>query len=258
MRVRSVRTPARAAIALTPMVLVGLVVLGACGPGTDAARNKNTPRDVHADRREVMVELQIRARGVTDEAVLAAMGKVPRHLFVPRDLIDIAYTDGPLPIGHEQTISQPYIVALMTELLKIDAGSRVLEIGTGSGYQAAVLAELADSVFTIEIVEPLARTSKERLARLGYANVVVRQGDGYRGWPERAPFDAVVVTAAPDHVPQPLIDQLAVGGRLVIPVGTAYQELLEILKTGDGVVEREVIPVRFVPMTGEAQEKDDP
>ena len=252
------KTPARAVIAFAPMVLVGLVALAACGPGADASRNKATPRDVHADRREVMVELQIRARGVTDEAVLDAMGKVPRHLFVPQDLTDIAYTDGPLPIGHGQTISQPYIVGLMTELLKIDAGSRVLEIGTGSGYQAAVLAELADSVFTIEIVEPLARTSKERLARLGYANVVVRQGDGYRGWPERAPFDAIVVTAAPDHVPQPLVDQLAAGGRLVIPVGAAYQELLEILKTGDGVVEREVIPVRFVPMTGEAQDKDGP
>jgi len=253
-----VSKPVAAAVLIALTALFAFAFLGGCGSGADGARNGGAPGDLSADRREVMVDLQIRARGVADEAVLAAMAKVPRHLFVPPELVDVAYTDGPLPIGHEQTISQPYIVALMTELLRVNADSRVLEIGTGSGYQAAVLSELADSVFTIEIVEPLARTAAGRLDRLGYSNVVVRHGDGYRGWPERAPFDAVIVTAAPEHVPQPLIDQLAVGGRLVIPVGAMYQELLEIVKTEDGVVTREVIPVRFVPMTGEARERDGP
>jgi len=202
-----------------------------------------------------MVEEQILARGVTDSLVLAAMAAVPRHLFVPTGVVAYAYADQPLPIGHDQTISQPYIVALMTELAGLAATDRVLEIGTGSGYQAAVLAGIADSVYTIEIVEPLATEAAERLERLGYANVRVRCGDGYRGWPGRAPFDAIIVTAAPDHVPQPLIDQLAPGGKLVIPVGTGLQELLEITRTADGVVERRVLPVRFVPMTGEAQKR---
>jgi protein-L-isoaspartate(D-aspartate) O-methyltransferase len=202
-----------------------------------------------------MVEEQILARGVTDSLVLRAMATVPRHLFVPDDVVAYAYADQPLPIGHDQTISQPYIVALMTELADVAATDRVLEIGTGSGYQAAVLAGIADSVYTIEIVEPLATEAADRLERMGYANVRVRCGDGYRGWPGRAPFDAIVVTAAPDHVPQPLIDQLAPGGKLVIPVGTGLQELLEITRTADGVVERRVLPVRFVPMTGEAQKR---
>jgi protein-L-isoaspartate(D-aspartate) O-methyltransferase len=200
-----------------------------------------------------MVSEQIVERGVSDPRVLAAMRKVPRHLFVPPDFLHVAYTDGPLPIGHEQTISQPYIVALMTELLELEGGERVLEIGTGSGYQAAVLAEIAGEVYTIEIVEALAATARERLSLLGYDSVRVMFGDGYRGWPEHAPFDAVIVTAAPDHIPEPLIEQLAAGGRLVIPVGDLYQELLQVTKTDRGVVERRVIPVRFVPMTGEAE-----
>ena len=200
-----------------------------------------------------MVGGQIRARGVLDEKVLAAMGKVPRHLFVPEELAGAAESDEPLPIGYGQTISQPYIVALMTELAGLEGGETVLEVGTGSGYQAAVLAEIAAHVFSIEIVEPLAASAAERLRRLGYANVVVRQGDGYRGWPGEAPFDAIIVTAAPDHVPEPLVAQLKVGGRLVIPVGDLSQELLTITKTENGTVTERQIPVRFVPMTGEAE-----
>lgn len=226
-----------------------------CGPAPEQSGTR-AAADEHAAARARMVEQQIRARGVADPLVLEAMAAVPRHLFVPSDLVPSAYADQPLPIGHEQTISQPYIVALMTELAGLARNERVLEVGTGSGYQAAVLAEIADSVYTIEIVEPLATEAAERLRRLGYANVRVRCGDGYRGWPERAPFDAIVVTAAPDHVPQPLIDQLALGGKLVIPVGSALQELLEVTKTADGVVERRVLPVRFVPMTGEAQRRE--
>jgi len=208
--------------------------------------------DGTAPARARMVDEQIRGRGVRDEKVLAAMGKVPRHLFVSEELAGAAYSDEPLPIGHGQTISQPYIVALMTELAELQGGETVLEVGTGSGYQAAVLAEIAARVFSIEIVEPLAASATERLRRLGYANILVRQGDGYRGWPEEAPFDAIIVTAAPDHVPPPLVDELRVGGRLVIPVGDLSQELLVITKTDDGTVTKRVIPVRFVPMTGEA------
>ncbi len=209
-----------------------------------------------AKLRQRMVESQIVARGVRDERLLEAMRKVARHLFVPEQLQDAAYDDSPLPIGYGQTISQPYIVAVMTECLRLRGGERVLEVGTGSGYQAAVLAEIADSVFTIEIVSALAKEAKERLRRLGYGNVVVREGDGYRGWPEKAPFDAVIVTAAPDHVPQPLVDQLKVGGRMVIPVGAMYQELVVVTKESEKRVREEsVLPVRFVPMTGEAERR---
>lgn len=191
---------------------------------------------------------------VTAPRVLDAMRAVPRHLFVPKDLEGHAYEDRPLAIGHGQTISQPYIVALMTELLDADPGERVLEIGTGSGYQAAVLAELVNAVYSIEIVEPLGLRAKDALDRAGADNVHLRIGDGYLGWPEAAPFDAIIVTAAPDHVPQPLIDQLAVGGRMVIPVGNAWatQELLLLEKTAGGELRRKrVMPVRFVPLTGE-------
>jgi protein-L-isoaspartate(D-aspartate) O-methyltransferase len=183
------------------------------------------------------------------------MLKVPRHEFVPEHLRPLAYSDSPLPIGEDQTISQPYIVAFMTEALKLKPHDKVLEIGTGSGYQAAVLAEIADSVFTIEIIESLGKSADVRLKRLGYQNVVVRIGDGYQGWVEEAPFDAIMVTAAPDQVPQPLIDQLKVGGRLVIPVGVEEQELVRITKTNEGVTRENLLPVMFVPMTGEAEKK---
>ncbi len=202
-----------------------------------------------------MVARQIVSRGVSDKLVLTAMRKVPRHEFVPEDIKYRAYEDNPLPIGEDQTISQPYIVALMTELLGLKGGEKVLEIGTGSGYQAAILAEIAAEVYTIEIIESLARTAEQRLKEMGYENITVRWGDGYQGWEEHAPFDGVIVTAAPDHIPQPLVDQLKVGGRMVIPVGSFFQELKLLTKTGDGVKEKNVIPVRFVPMTGEAQEK---
>ena len=203
--------------------------------------------------RAEMVTTQIAARGVLDRSVLAAMGKVPRHEFVPSDVAGMAYVDGPLPIGWRQTISQPYIVALMSELAAPRPGARVLEVGTGSGYQAAVLSELGAEVYSIEIVEPLARRAAATLARLGYASVHTRTGDGYRGWPEAAPFDAIVVTAAPAAVPEPLRQQLKIGGRLVLPVGTRAQELRVITRTAQGWDERKVIPVVFVPMTGEAQ-----
>jgi protein-L-isoaspartate(D-aspartate) O-methyltransferase len=187
---------------------------------------------------------------VRDSRVLAAMRRVPRHEFVPASVRDRAYDDGPLPIGHEQTISQPYIVAVMTELARLDARSRVLEVGTGSGYQAAVLAEVAGEVYTIEIVEPLARGAETTLRRLGYSRIHVRHGDGHRGWPEAAPFDAILVTAAPARVPPALLAQLAEGGRLVIPVGDDAQELEVHRRTAAGFEVRRVFPVRFVPMTG--------
>ena len=203
-----------------------------------------------------MVREQIEARGVKDPRVLQAMREVPRHRFVPEPHKGQAYGDHPLPIGHDQTISQPYIVAFMTEALQLKGGEKVLEIGTGSGYQAAVLGEIAGQVFSIEIVAPLADQARQVLAELGYNNIEVRQGDGYQGWKEQAPFDAVMVTAAPDHVPQPLIDQLKVGGRLIIPVGVAFQDLYVIEKTDKGIRRYSVLPVRFVPMTGEAQKKN--
>ena len=209
--------------------------------------------DEYAALRERMVETQIARRGVLDSALLLAMRTVPRHRLVPDKDRPYAYSDEPLPIGEGQTISQPYIVAYMTEALELKPTDRVLEIGTGSGYQAAVLAEIVDSVFTIEIIKPLAEGAQSTLLELGYTNVFVRCGDGYRGWPEHAPFDGIIVTAAPDHVPQPLVEQLAVGGRLVIPVGSYTQELLVIRKTTEGVVTDTTLPVRFVPMTGEAQ-----
>jgi protein-L-isoaspartate(D-aspartate) O-methyltransferase len=210
-----------------------------------------------AARRKVMVSVQIAARGVRDPLVLAAMSEVPRHLFVPADLVREAYEDYPLPIGEGQTISQPYIVALMTECLALEGPEKVLEIGTGSGYQAAVLARIAASVFTIEINAPLARRAAATLERLGIANVHVRQGDGFFGWPEEAPFDAMMVTAAAPEVPPALFDQLAEGGRLVIPLGdpAAYQRLTVITKRkGRPAIDR-ILDVRFVPMTGEIQKK---
>jgi protein-L-isoaspartate(D-aspartate) O-methyltransferase len=207
-----------------------------------------------AEARKLMVQRQLRGRDIMDERVLAAMEKVPRHLFVPPAQRDVAYVDSALPIGQGQTISQPYIVALMTELAQPGKQSRTLDVGTGSGYQAAVLAELVEHVYSIEIVEALAEESRERLERLGYKNVEVRHGDGYEGWPEQAPFDVIVVAAAPREIPQPLIDQLAPGGRLIIPVGDAWQHLLVVTKQEDGGIDtRHVAPVAFVPMTGKAE-----
>jgi protein-L-isoaspartate(D-aspartate) O-methyltransferase len=200
--------------------------------------------------REDMVRTQIIARGVQDSATLRALRTVQRHEFVPTELTDLAYADRPLPIGHEQTISQPYIVALMTELVKPHKGQRVLEIGTGSGYQAAVLAEIVDTVYTIEIIPELATSSSERLKHLGYHNVTVRQGVGFLGWKERAPFDAIVVTASAEEIPKPLVEQLKEGGTMVIPVGSveSVQSLTLVKKQGNDVVTVNLLPVRFVPL----------
>jgi protein-L-isoaspartate(D-aspartate) O-methyltransferase len=200
--------------------------------------------------RERMVQAQIVARGVRDTSTLRALRTVPRHKFVPPDRANFAYNDAPLSIGYDQTISQPYIVALMTELIKPRRGQRVLEVGTGSGYQAAVLAEIVDSVFTIEILPELASSAANRLTSLGYRNVVVRYGDGYLGWPEHAPFDAIVVTAAAEHIPQPLIEQLKEGGTMVIPVGPveAVQSLIVVRKKGGKILKESKLPVRFVPL----------
>lgn len=206
----------------------------------------------HASARARMVHDQIAARGVTDARVLGAMARVPRHAFVPAPQRRQAYEDGPLPIGHGQTISQPYVVAFMTAALNPKPTDRVLEIGTGSGYQAAVLAGLVAEVYSIEIVEPLALRAAEELSRLGYANVKVRCGDGHLGWPEAAPFDAIIVTCAPEQVPQALVEQLRSGGRMIIPVGSQWtgQELVLLRKTPRGLEKKDVLPVRFVPMVG--------
>jgi protein-L-isoaspartate(D-aspartate) O-methyltransferase len=195
-----------------------------------------------------MVEQQIRARGITAPAVLAAMAKVPRHLFVPSGLAGQAYDDQPLPIGFDQTISQPYIVAFMTEAVDLTPGERVLEIGTGSGYQAAVLAELGAAVYSIEIVPELGERARQTLRSLGYGSVQVKVGNGYDGWPEHAPFDAIVVTAAPEQVPQALVAQLAENGRMAVPVGSDVQEMVVLTRRGGRVTETRVFPVRFVPM----------
>ncbi len=201
----------------------------------------------HQALRERMVETQIDARGISDPAVLEAMKSVPRHHFAPDHDPELAYSDRPLPIGHEQTISQPYIVARMTELAQPDSTDRVLEIGTGSGYQAAVLAEIVDSVFTIEIIPELAASATKRLRRLGYDNAVVKNADGFKGWPEPAPFDAILVTAAPEEIPPPLIRQLGDEGRMVIPVGNRTQQLTLVTKEDGEVSTRQLAPVRFVP-----------
>lgn len=211
--------------------------------------------DSYASLRESMVREQIESRGVRDRAVMEVMKRVPRHQFVPAAIRSWAYADRPLPIGHGATISQPYIVALMTELLEVRSSHRVLEIGTGSGYQAAILARLSKHVYTIELEKELAREATQRLTRLGYANVTVRHGDGYRGWPEESPFDRIIVTAAPPELPAALIDQLAPGGKLVAPVGSGWdQELILVSKAKDGTVHRESKGgVRFVPMRPQAR-----
>ncbi len=213
-------------------------------------QDTNNAKDEYKKERREMVEQQIRARGIEDGSVLNAMMKVPRHKFVPETLVKEAYIDSPLPIGLNQTISQPFIVAYMTEAADISKKDKVLEIGTGSGYQAAILGELAKEVYTIEIIPELAERSTQVLQQLGYKNVFVKTGNGYLGIPEQAPFDAIVVTAAPDEIPQALVDQLAVDGKMVIPVGNTNQEMVVIKKTKKGVTERRTMQVRFVPMTG--------
>ena len=246
-------------------VLIAAFLLPACcsGPPPDSAGDSRSlggdelrrDSDSFARQREEMVKRQIESRGVRDPLTLSAMSTVPRHEFVPKQLQHSAYEDYPLPIGLDQTISQPYIVAFMTEALMLESGDRVLEIGTGSGYQAAVLAEIVDEVFSIEILCELEERARKDLDRLGYTTVKTKCGDGYQGWPEHGPFDAVIVTAAPDHIPQPLVEQLKAGGRMVIPVGSQYQELIRLTKTGDGMERERLIGVRFVPMTGEAEKK---
>lgn len=207
-------------------------------------------QDDRPAERSRMVAEQIRARDIRDSRVLSAMQRVPRHLFMPDPVRGEAYGDHPVPIGYGQTISQPYIVAFMSEALELRPEHRVLEIGTGSGYQAAVLGELAREVYTIEIVEPLAESARATLAGLGYKNVHVRAGNGYAGWPEHAPFDRIMVTAAPDEVPPALVAQLAIGGLMAIPVGTVDQELRIMKRTERGMDTLKTLPVRFVPMTG--------
>jgi protein-L-isoaspartate(D-aspartate) O-methyltransferase len=222
---------------------------------TLSCRPASEPDDAARARdREQMVAQQIASRGVRDERTLAAMRAVPRHLFVPQKVAAQAYADHPLPIGHGQTISQPYIVGFMTEALGLDGDETVLEIGTGSGYQAAVLAEIVRRVYSIEIVAPLAEEAAVRLRDLGYENVEVRSGDGYEGWPEAAPFDAIIVTAAAPRIPEPLKQQLRDGGRLILPVGDDWQELVVVTRRGDSFEERRVLSVRFVPMTGEVRQ----
>ncbi|HXG47415.1 MAG TPA: protein-L-isoaspartate(D-aspartate) O-methyltransferase [Methylomirabilota bacterium] len=239
--------------------LVGFgVLLAASGEIAKAADAARSDAEAFAAARRRMVEQQLIAPGrdITNRRVLAAMGKVPRHELVPAAERPLAYGDHPLPIGYGQTISQPFIVAFMTEKLDPRPTDRVLEIGTGSGYQAAVLAELVAAVYTVEIIKPLAVRAEADLRRLGYTNVFVRAGDGYLGWPEAAPFDAVIVTCAPEHIPQPLVDQLKEGGRMIIPVGPAHDQSLYLLdKKGDRIERRAVLPVRFVPMTGKGTGK---
>ncbi len=217
-----------------------------------------TSGDVVYDRlRESMVREQIESRGITDEGVLSAMKSVPRHLFVPEEYRGMAYIDSPLPIGSSQTISQPYIVALMTAFLEPDSTDRILEVGTGSGYQAAVLAMLVDSVYTIEILPELASRASSLLDSLGYGNVEVMTGDGYNGWPEKAPFDAIIVTAAAPRIPEPLIEQLKTGGMLVIPEGRFPQKLNVYEKSPEGLKLHSSVPVQFVPMTGRIRERNE-
>ena len=222
-----------------------------------AGCGQQTPTSAHfAEQRQRMVEQQLKPRGIKDERVLAAMTKVPREEFIPLDTRAHAYEDGPLPIGYDQTISQPYVVAFMTEQLRPKQNDRVLEIGSGSGYQAAILAELMAEVYTVEIVPALGKTAEATLQRLGYKNVHIKVGDGYKGWPEEAPFDAIIVTCAPEKVPQPLVDQLEEGGRMVIPVGERFAQQLHLFEKKNGQLKESVtLPVRFVPMLRSKEEK---
>jgi protein-L-isoaspartate(D-aspartate) O-methyltransferase len=254
---------------MTPVLPRGFIALLVCawnagyggcstnGSIVDTNEKLNSSAQETADLgrlRALMVRNQLQGRDVKDPRVLAAMLKVPRHDFVPRSLLGAAYEDSALPLMLGQTISQPYIVGYMTQALGLKGSERVLEIGTGSGYQAAVLAELAREVFTVEIIPELTERAQQILSGLGYKNIHFKTGDGYAGWPEFSPFDAIIVTAAPDHVPQPLIDQLQTGGKMIIPVGRFEQDLILVEKGPTGVTRRSTIPVRFVPMTGKAQQ----
>ncbi len=226
-----------------------MLAAGGCG-------QKAVSPSEFAAQRQQMVQRQLVSRGINDARILAAMGKVAREEFVPSESRAASYEDGPLPIGYGQTISQPYIVAFMTEQLRPKPTDRVLEVGTGSGYQAAILADLVSEVYSIEIVELLAKNAEETLQRLGYKNVHLKTGDGYQGWPEAAPFDAIIVTCAPDKVPQPLVDQLKDNGRMVIPVGDKFAQQLYLLEKKNGQLKQSAtLPVRFVPMTSEAQKQ---
>jgi protein-L-isoaspartate(D-aspartate) O-methyltransferase len=237
------------------MSILSSLLAGGCGGGRNAgAEGNNVDEDTRARHRMVAEQLIGPGRNITDPRVLAAMREVPRHEFVPPEWRREAYADHPLPIGHGQTISQPYIVAFMTEQLAPRPTDRVLEIGTGSGYQAAVLSRLVQAVYTIEIIPPLGRQARQTLNRLGYTNVFVKIGDGYQGWPEKAPFDAIIVTCAPERIPRPLVEQLKEGGRMIIPVGYGTQELVLLQKNKGRIEQRTVLPVRFVPMTGRAEQ----
>jgi protein-L-isoaspartate(D-aspartate) O-methyltransferase len=237
------------------MRIVAEILLFAAIATTGCGQQALTTADFAAQRQR-MVDQQLKGRGIQDKRVLAAMVKVAREEFIPVDARGDAYEDRPLPIGYDQTISQPYIVAFMTEQLRPKSSDRVLEIGSGSGYQAAVLAELVADVYTIDIIEPLAKTAEATLQRLGYKNVHVKVGDGYKGWPEEAPFDAIIVTCAPEKIPQPLVDQLRDGGRMVIPVGERFAQQLYLLEKKNGQLkESATLPVRFVPMLREGQRK---
>lgn len=238
---------------LFPCLLVSL--LFAVGFSGCREEKKSEKEGEFARLRERMVTTQLEARGIKDKRVLKVMREVPRHKFVLPQYHSQAYEDHPLPIGEGQTISQPYIVALMTECLQLKGREKVLEIGTGSGYQAAILAELCKEVYTIEILEPLAKRAEQTLKNLGYQNIRVKCGDGYLGWPEHAPFDGIIVTCAPEKVPPPLVEQLKKGGRLVIPVGTYFQNLKVIEKKRFRIMTHNILPVRFVPMTGNGIKK---
>ncbi len=233
---------------LKTIIIVLTIMLNQSCKGQSARQDEWTKA-----RAQLLKEL--RSQGIDDPNVLAAMDSVPRHEFVPAPWRSASYENRPLPIGHEQTISQPYIVAYMSQMLELKPSDKVLEIGTGSGYHAAVMSRLAKEVYTIEIVPELGENAAKLLKRLGYDNIFVRIGDGYRGWTEEAPFDAICITAAPPEIPQPLLDQLKIGGRLIAPVGENWQKLVLVRRTEDGFIKQDLIPVIFVPMTGEAQKK---